>query len=127
MKKKIGILLLSSIVVSAFSQEEQKSSLQIEGQLAITTNAKDVFVNVGGPSLKFNLSKVAFAFNFLPSLRFHEIAGKIQVSPILGSGIQVYGLKDKRLVLSFPWYYLAATNSWTFTCGLGYVFSKSKH
>lgn len=113
-------------LISAFSQEEQKSSLNIEGQIAAATNGKDLFVNFGGPALKFNFSKIAFAWNFMPSVRFYTNNGKVQVAPILGTGLQVYGLKDKRFILSIPFYYLASNNTWIGTVGVGYVLTKPK-
>lgn len=125
MKKSIVVSLLL-LSISAFSQEGQKSSLNVEGQIAVTTNAKDVFMNFGGPALKFGFSKVAFALNFMPSLRFHNVNNKVQLTPVLGTGLQVYGLKDKRFVLSFPFYYLTSSNAWVGTAGIGYVLTKPK-
>ena len=120
------VFCLMFTTISAFSQEEQKSSLNIEGQIAATTNGKDLFFNIGGPTLKFNFPKIAFAWTFMPSLRLHEVKGTAQVTPILGTGIQIYGWKDKRFILSVPFYYLASNNTWIGTIGVGYVLSKPK-
>ena len=125
MKKSIVVSLLF-LSISALCQEEQKSSLNIEGQIAVTTNAKDVFVNLGGPALKFSFPKIAFAWNFMPSVRFHDVKGSTQVTPILGTGLQVYGLKNKRFILSLPFYYLASNYTWIGTVGIGYVLTKPK-
>ncbi len=124
--KSFLVFCLMFTTISAFSQEEQKSSLNIEGQFAVATNGKDVFVNFGGPALKFNYTKVAFAWNFMPSVRFHDQNGTLQVTPILGTGLQVYGWKDKRFILSVPFYYLASNNTWIGTLGVGYVLTKPK-
>ena len=124
--KKILVVSLLLLSISTFSQEEQRSSVNIEGQVVVTTNAKDVFVNFGGPALKFSYPKFAVALNFMPSLRLHNLAGSPHLTPILGTGLQLYGLKDKRFILSFPFYYLASSNTWIGTAGIGYVLSKPK-
>ncbi len=120
------VVCLMFTTISAFSQEKQESSLNIEGQIAASTNGKDVFVNFGGPALKFSYPKIAFAWNFMPSVRFHNVKGTTQVTPILGTGLQIYGLKDKRFIVSLPFYYLASNNTWIGTVGIGYVLSKPK-
>ena len=120
------VFCLMFTLISAFSQEEQKSSLNMEGQITATTNGKDLFFNLGGPTLKFNYPKFAFAWTFMPSFRFHDVKGSIQVAPILGTGLQVYSLKDKRFIVSLPFYYLASNNTWIGTIGVGYVLSKPK-
>ena len=56
------VFCLMFTLISAFSQEEQKSSLNMEGQIAATTNGKDLFFNLGGPTLKLNYPKFAFAW-----------------------------------------------------------------
>ena len=124
--KSFLVFCLMFTTISAFSQEEQKSSLNIEGQIATSTNGKDVFVNFGGPALKFSYPKIAFAWNFMPSVRFHNVKGTTQVTPILGTGLQIYGLKNKRFILSLPFYYLASNNTWIGTVGVGYVLTKPK-
>jgi hypothetical protein len=62
----------------------------------------------------------------MPSLRFYNLNNSLKVAPILGTGIQLYGLKDKRFILSAPFYYVASTNKWIGTIGIGYVLSKPK-
>lgn len=119
----VNFLLLT---ISVFSQEEQKSSLNFEGQIAVTTNLENYFINVGGPAIKLNFSKVAVGLNFMPSLRFYNLNSSVQVAPILGTGVQIYGLKNKRYVLSVPFYYVASTSKWIGTIGIGYVLSKPK-
>ena len=109
-----------------FSQEEQKASFNIEGQIAVTTDGIGLFANMGGPNLKFNFSKFSLAINMMPSLRFQEDKVKSFVTPMLGVGPQIYFLKDKRFVLSFPAYYNTNTNKWTYTVGVAYVISKKK-
>jgi hypothetical protein len=112
----VNFLLLT---ISVFSQEEQKSSLNFEGQIAVTTNLENYFINVGGPAIKLNFSKVAVALNFMPSLRFYNLNSSVHVAPILGTGVQIYGLKNKRYVLSVPFYYVASTSKWIGSIGIG--------
>ncbi len=119
----VNFLLLT---ISVFSQEEQRSSLNFEGQIAVTTNLENYFINIGGPAIKLNFSKVAVGLNFMPSLRFYNLNSSVHIAPILGIGVQIYGLKNKRYVLSVPLYYLASTNRWIGTIGIGYVLSKPK-
>ncbi len=103
--------------------DNQNYSLKIEGQIAVTTNGKAAFINMGGPGVKFVFPKFAVSVNMLPSLKFEEEAPKPIVTPILGVGPQIYFLKNKRLVLSFPCYYHISKNSWIVSAGLGYGFS----
>ena len=127
MKKCFFIVVLGLISSSyLYSQEELKTSLNIEGQFAISTDGKGVFVNMGGPNIKFSFSKFNVALNMFPSLRFQEDKVKSFVTPMLGFGPQIYFLKDKRVLLAFPTYYNTAANKWTFTAGIGYVLTKKK-
>ena len=110
---------------SVVGQNEQpKTQFNLEGQIALATDGKGVFVNMGGPSIKFNFSKFSMAINMMPSLRFQEDKVKSFVTPMLGFGPQFYFLKDKRFLLSFPAYYNTGTNQWTFTGGFGYILTK---
>ncbi len=126
--KNITLFLLFIITtVSVLGQQEQKlSSFNIEGQIAATTDGKGVFVNFGGPTVKFNFSKITLGINFMPSLRFQEDKVKALVTPMLGFGPQLYFLKNKKFLLSFPAYYNTNTNVWTFTAGIGYVLTSKK-
>ena len=126
-KKLVNILFLFSMFSVFAQQQEQKTAVfNIEGQIAVATDGKGAFLNLGGPNVKFNFSKVAVAINFMPSLRFQEDKVKSFVTPILGFGPQFYFLKNKRTILSFPAYYNTSNNQWIFTAGIGYVLKKSK-
>jgi hypothetical protein len=55
--KKITLIavLLTVTCAGIFAQtEQQKSNLYIDGQFAISTNAKALFINLGGPTIRFN-------------------------------------------------------------------------
>ncbi len=127
MKKYFTGLYFILFAVSAFSQEESKhTNLNIEGQFVITSNGSAVFLNFGGPAVKFSFNKFACSLNFMPSLRVEEQQSTPSITPILGTGLQFYFLKNKRFILSFPCYYYANRNIWVGTAGLGYVLTKPK-
>jgi hypothetical protein len=127
MKFKLIYCLFFLLAVSAHSQEEPKpASLNIEGQIAVTTNGKAAFINVGGPAIKFSFKHFAFAVNFMPSMRVEEHNKTITFTPLLGTGLQFYFLKHKRFIISLPCYYYAAKNTWVGTAGIGYVLTKPK-
>jgi hypothetical protein len=104
----------------------KQRSFRMEGQFVTSTDGQSVFINAGGPALKFHFEKFAFSINMMPSLRFREEAHKPLVTPILGCGPQFYFLKEKRFILSFPCYYYASSQTWTFTAGLGYLLTTKK-
>jgi len=122
--KKLLLLLLLSAQLPVSAQSENAVSLNIEGQIAASTDGKGLFINAGGPALKFSFEKFAFSVNMMPSLRFQNEAHKPLVTPILGCGPQFYFLKERRFILSFPCYYYTSSQVWTFTAGIGYVLTK---
>jgi hypothetical protein len=61
----------------------------------------------------------------MPSLRFEENSGHSFVTPMLGTGPQIY-LFRKKLMISCPAYYSATTQQWTYSVGLGYVLTNHK-
>ena len=111
-----------------FSQAENKpkASFNIEGQVAVTSNGKAIWYYMGGPAIKFNFSKFSLSIGMFPSLKFEDDEPRPIVVPILGVGPQLHFLKHKRLLLSFPCYYIAARNAWEITGGIGYVLTKPK-
>lgn len=128
MKSTVYIILVLLFPLSLEAQEAEKSkvSMNLEGQFALTSNGRAGFVNFGGPAIKFNFSKFAFALNFMPSLRVEEQKSEITVTPLLGAGLQFYFLKNKKFILSFPCYYYANRNVWVGTAGIGYVLTTPK-
>ena len=124
----IILFLLIVLSFSVFSQTETmpKAAFNLEGQIAATSNGKAVWYNMGGPSIKFNFKKIGFGIGMFPSLKFEDDNPRPIVIPILGVGPQIYFLKHKRAILSFPCYYIAARNSWELTAGIGYVLTKPK-
>jgi hypothetical protein len=127
--KKITLIaaLLMVACTGLFAQIDQpKSSVNFEGQFVMTTNANALFVNLGGPGLRFNFPKFSIGGIFIPTLKFEDKASKLLVSTCLGIGPQICFLKDKRFILEFPCYFTAAKNIWTVSAGLGYVLTKPK-
>src|SRR5689334_5393795 len=112
----IGLLAVSNL----FAQTENKTQFGIEGQIAATTNGDGLFLNIGGPALKFVFSKFAVSINMVPSVRIQKEEPKSIITPLLGVGIQFYFLKNKRFVVSMPCYYYSSKNIWTLTAGIGY-------
>ena len=69
-KKYLSVLIFISIVALAHAQSGKvSSSLNFEGQIGISTNAKAVLLSIGGATLKYNFSKFALAINFGPNLK----------------------------------------------------------
>lgn len=128
MKKIIGIIVLCCFVHMAISQtgNNTETLLNIEGQIALTTNGKAIWYNMGGPSLKFSFKKLVFSISMFPSLKFEKDATHPVVMPILGIGPQIYFFKNKRFILTFPYYYIASRNIWELTGGIGYVLTSAK-
>jgi hypothetical protein len=127
--KKITLtaVLLITVCTGILAQTEQPTNhINIEGQIAMTTDAKALFVNLGGPAIRFNFQKFSIGGTFFPTLKFENKASKLLVTPCLGVGPQLCFLKDKRFILEFPCYYTAAKNTWTVTAGIGYVLTKPK-
>lgn len=127
--KKITIItaLLIASCHGIFAQiEKQTAYVNIEGQFAITTNAKALFVNLGGPTLRFNFPKFSIGTTLFPTIKFEDKASEFLVTPILGVGPQLCFLKDKRFILEFPCYYTASKNTWTVSAGFGYVLTMPK-
>jgi hypothetical protein len=121
------VFLLCTIIIGNISaQESTKFEWAFDGQISATTDSKGVFVNFGGPGLKLKTKFINVSLNMMPSLRFQEDGTKPFVTPILGGGPQLYFLKKKKLILSFPAYYYSSTQKWVFTTGLGYVITTSK-
>ena len=125
------ITIAAALLIIAFSGifaqiEQQKSHLSIDGQIALTTNAKALFVNLGGPTLRFNFPKFSIGFTMFPTIKFENTSSKFHATPFLGVGPQLCFLKDKRFILEMPCYYTASKNSWTVSAGIGYVLTKPK-
>jgi len=120
------ILIVLITLSDLLAQTEKKTQFGIEGQIAATTNGEGLFINIGGPALKFVFSKFAVSVNMVPSLRIQEEKPKSMITPLLGVGIQIYLLKNKRFVVCLPAYYYSSKNIWTLTAGVGYVLTKPK-
>lgn len=119
--------MLITASLSSIAQINEKSfTFNMEGQAGLATNSNAVLFSIGGASLKFNFSKAAFALNFGPALKYEKMPGKILITPVFAVAPQLYFLKNKRFILSMPFYYSAALNEWVITGGVGYVFTKPK-
>ncbi len=129
--KRIIIASLCFIILSnhSFAQAgngSKKTSFTVEGQVAVTTNGKAIYLNFGGPCMKYSFKKIAFSIGMMPSLRFEEDKPRPYITPMLGAGLQVYFLKDRRFIASFPCYYISTKTAWRVTAGLGYLLTRPK-
>jgi hypothetical protein len=123
------IILLSIFflfIFSAKSQGAKSIQFDIEGQISIASDGDSYFTNFGGPGIKFKRNQVDFSFNMMPSIRFHKNIDQLHIQPILGFGPQLYFLRKKHIILSFPAYFYSSTQQWTFTAGFGVVLSQFK-
>jgi hypothetical protein len=87
--KKITLIAVLLMVACAgiFAQTEQQTNhINIEGQIAMTTNGNALFVNLGGPAIRFNLQKFSIGGTFFPTLKFENKASKLVVTACLGVG-----------------------------------------
>jgi len=119
-KPKLSIALFAVILTfsSHYSKAQSKPTTDVSftGALMVSTDGKSVFYNMGGPAVKVVYKKWSASVNMLPSLRFFDVKGTINVNPILGTGITI---GYKRWMIGFPCYYLADKKVWIFTAGAG--------
>jgi len=101
-------------------------SFQMEGQFSITANQYAAFLSIGGATLKMNFDHFTLSLITMPIIKFSEDPIRPFISPGFGAGMQLYFLKDKRFIISAPFYYNNAINKWQFTAGVGYVLTKPK-
>lgn len=128
MRSIVSYTFILLFISSVYSQTEnnEKTQLNFEGQIAVSTNGKAIWYNMGGPTFKLSFDNFALGLSFMPSLKIEQDSPRPLLFPILGAGPQLYLFKKKRIVLSFPFYYIATKNTWEFTGGIGYVFTKIK-
>jgi hypothetical protein len=110
--KKLFILY---IILSCSIFGKADDDFKITGLSSVAVNSKNIFLNFGGPSLKFEKNDYYMSFSFFPSLRYDEEAH--QYSPVLGAGL-LLGRESVFIVL--PNYYYTA--NWYTAFGLGYRF-----
>lgn len=94
---------------------------RIEGQIGVSTNGQAIFLNFGGPNIRFQYKKVAWGVGMYPSLRFWEDKPRTFITPSLGFGAY---LQYKKIGLIAPMYYNGAKNEWIPSVGLSYKLSK---
>lgn len=100
---KKHLFLFAAIFLTGFSaftqnaeQGEKKTTVKTEwaGHIAIAKDIKsNVFLNVGGPSLKLGFGLTALTLGFCPSLKYNfkydEKTDKTPLAPILGSSVMI--------------------------------------
>jgi hypothetical protein len=126
-KTTLTASMLIIACVGLFAQvDQQKSSLNIDGQIGMTTNGNALFVNFGGPAFRFSFPKFSIGGTFFPTLKLEDKASKLLATTCLGIGPQLCFLKDKRFIFELPCYYTAAKNIWLVSAGIGYVLTKPR-
>lgn len=114
-KSAFSILIICNTFF-AKAQTKPTTDVSFSGALMVSSDGKSVFYNMGGPSIKITYKKWHVAAYMLPSLRFFDLNGTINVNPILGTGL-TFGYK--RWMFGFPCYYIADKKIWVFTAGAG--------
>ncbi len=135
---KLYVLSLALTLCSAqvFSQTEPKrnprTKLEIDGAIAMSTDGKAVYFNMGGPGINFTVSKLQFSINMLPSIgiskkttaatsAYSGATTVLNATPVLGTGFQVF---YKKFIFCVPFYYKFTNNTWVGTVGVGYKILK---
>jgi hypothetical protein len=114
MKKLIIILAMLFLTISTIAQNKISSSFS--GQIFASTDLKAMYLNFGGPMIKYKAKKINIGFGMFPSLRFKNEAPKSVVTPSLGAGLQI---EIKKFVIGLPAYYVTANNNWYLSAGVG--------
>lgn len=133
MKTKIlSIAILAICSFAAFSQDkpvpaENKPSVKFDlaGQVtfayANVVKNPNLFLTLGGPSIKISSGKITLNAGMFPSLKynsnFDEVKDKTPLAVILGTGIQV---AYKHLVVGCVFYSIG--NVWYAAPAIGYKF-----
>jgi hypothetical protein len=92
---------------------------KVIGTIGVSYWNNNAFLNLGGPSLKFNYKKMGIMLSFFPSLRTSFETPVITLTPILGAGACIY---YKKMALTAPCYYIANKNIWVVSYGIAYLF-----
>lgn len=126
---KIGFIIILTTLFNPvlFSQTASKIQLKPIGSLSISVDTKEsLYMNFGGPSIRFEHKKFGFAYGMFPSVRFfhgdlsdntNPYRAKSAATPILGTGISV---NYKKFIVVVPMYYLPANNVWLASVGFGF-------
>jgi hypothetical protein len=122
---------LFSIQAQSQNATDKNISFGLTGQVGASTDGKAVFVNLGGPNLKFEtkikrIDKNLLTFNvgcaMYPSLWYHPDLTGSKIRPTLGAGL-FFSVQKTSLII--PVYYIAYPNEaakWHITFGLAHRF-----
>ncbi len=105
----------------AIETKKVTADWRIDGQIGVSTNGQAIFLNFGGPNIRFQYKKVAWGLSLYPSLRFLEDAPRTFILPTLGFGAY---LQYKKIGLILPIYYNGVKNEWIPSAGLSYKLGK---
>jgi hypothetical protein len=124
MNGRILPIVFLFIILSLFAKAQSGYDGYLEGQIAVTTNGKAAFINIGGASIKCKLKKFNVSIMMGPSIKFEKEKTVVTTIPVLGVGPQFYFLKNKRFIVSIPSYYISTKKIWTTSIGVGYLLTK---
>ena len=120
--RKSQLLLFGCMLYSAilFAQDKKIQPV-VSGTAMIATDGNAVYMNLGGPGLKWAQGNWQLSINMLPSLRFVSDKPRPFATPSLGAGFLV---TYKRFVVGLPIYYISARQEWRLAPGVGVRFGK---
>jgi hypothetical protein len=133
MNKVITCFAITAMIVCAHKLYAQdnfkrtpKTKFEIDGSVALSTNGKLFYFNMGGPGVSFTLQKHQFSVNMFPSIGISRITKPSGDRPLhavtaVGIALQYY---HNRFVFTMPFYYRASNNTWVGTIGVGYKILK---
>lgn len=117
------LFLLLMVCFLSFNAKSQttKGSLTVTGMAIVATDGESAYFTMGGPGIKLARDEWHLGMYLMPSLRYFKDLTSPDITPLLGAGL-VMG--RKRIVLSIPFYYLAAAKQWEVAAGIGVKFGK---
>lgn len=123
------MLLLMVATLTLAQEKERKTGISgqaFSSQLMISTDFRDMYVNLVGSGIRYTRGDVMVAISLFPTLRFHEHHPEPDEDkrPFVTPGFSVGPLLQyKHLLLGFPSSY-SYDYKWHFTVGTGYKFGK---
>jgi hypothetical protein len=118
--RQVLVVLFLSIPGLLVAQEK-KLQPALSGTAMMATDGNAVYVNLGGPGLKWVQGHWQLSINMLPSLRFVSDKPRPFATPSLGAGFLI---AYKRFVIGVPFYYIASRQEWRVAPGVGVRFGK---
>ena len=116
----ITCLILCIASTGVFAQKTNAKA-GFSGMLMAATDGRSVYVNLGGPGVKWSKEEWSAGVYMLPTLRLRDDKPRPLVTPTLGAGVIIGYCK---LLFGIPVYYSAADLKWKVAFGLGVKLGK---